>query len=65
MARQDLAFLAFNRGLVSALALARADIKRLALSAEEAGHFADTVALSEKVRADICFNNAARLLGLS
>ena len=34
-------------------------------SAEEAGHFADTVALSEKVRADICFNNATRLLGLS
>jgi len=34
-------------------------------SAEEAGHFADTVALSEKVRADICFNNATRLSGLS
>jgi 2,3-dihydroxybenzoate decarboxylase len=34
-------------------------------SAEEAGHFADTVALPEKLRADICFNNATRLLGLS
>jgi len=34
-------------------------------SAEEAGHFADTVALSDQVRADICFNNATRLLGLS
>jgi 2,3-dihydroxybenzoate decarboxylase len=34
-------------------------------SAEEAGHFADTVALSDRMRADICFNNATRLLGLS
>jgi 2,3-dihydroxybenzoate decarboxylase len=34
-------------------------------SAEEAGHFADSVALSGQVRADICFNNATRLLGLS
>lgn len=34
MARQNLAFLAFNRGLVSRLALARLDVKRLALSAE-------------------------------
>ena len=33
--------------------------------AEEAGHFVDTVALSDRVRADICFNNATRLLGLS
>ncbi len=32
--------------------------------AEEAGHFIDTVALSEQVRADICVNNAKRLLGL-
>jgi 2,3-dihydroxybenzoate decarboxylase len=34
-------------------------------SAEEAGHFADTVALSDRMRSDICFNNATRLLGLS
>lgn len=34
MARQGVVFLAFNRGLVSRLALARADIKRVALSAE-------------------------------
>jgi 2,3-dihydroxybenzoate decarboxylase len=32
--------------------------------ADEAGHFIDTVPLSEKVRADICVNNAVRLLGL-
>jgi 2,3-dihydroxybenzoate decarboxylase len=32
--------------------------------AEEAGHFIDSVKLDEAVRADICFNNAARLLGL-
>ena len=32
--------------------------------ADEAGHFMDTVALSDKVRADICVNNAVRLLGL-
>ena len=34
-------------------------------SAEEAGHFIDGVALDERVRDDICFNNAARLLGLA
>jgi 2,3-dihydroxybenzoate decarboxylase len=33
-------------------------------SAEEAGHFIDTVALDEGLRADICFNNAARLFRL-
>lgn len=33
MSRQNLAFLAFNRGLISALALARIDLKRMALSA--------------------------------
>jgi 2,3-dihydroxybenzoate decarboxylase len=32
--------------------------------AEEAGHFIDTVPLADKVRADICVNNAVRLLGL-
>jgi 2,3-dihydroxybenzoate decarboxylase len=33
-------------------------------SADEAGHFMDTVPLADDVRADICRNNAARLLGL-
>ena len=32
--------------------------------AEEAGHFMDTVPLDESLRADIAYNNAARLLGL-
>jgi 2,3-dihydroxybenzoate decarboxylase len=31
-------------------------------SAEEAGHFIDTVPLPEKIRQDICINNAAKLL---
>ena len=34
-------------------------------SAEEAAHFIDTVPLDERVRADVCFNNAVRLFGLS
>ena len=34
-------------------------------SAEESAKFIDAAPLSEKVRADICFNNAARLLGLA
>jgi predicted TIM-barrel fold metal-dependent hydrolase len=31
---------------------------------EEAAHFIDGAALSDDVRADICFNNAVRFLGL-
>jgi hypothetical protein len=34
MARQNIPLIAFNRGIISNLALARADIKRVALSAE-------------------------------
>jgi len=34
-------------------------------SAEEAGRFLDGVALDEKVRADIAYNNAMRILGLN
>ncbi len=34
-------------------------------SAQEAGHFMDTVALPETLRADIAANNAQRLLGLA
>ena len=33
-------------------------------NAEEAGEFIDTVELDDAVRADICFNNAERILGL-
>ncbi len=33
--------------------------------ADEAGHFIDTVPLADQVRADICVNNATRLLGLA
>ena len=33
--------------------------------ADEAGHFMDTVPLPDKVRTDICVNNATRLLGLA
>ncbi len=33
-------------------------------NAEEAGHFMDTVALGEDERADVAYNNAAKLLGL-
>jgi len=32
--------------------------------AEEAGHFIDSVPLSDDVRADICFNNAEKFFGL-
>jgi 2,3-dihydroxybenzoate decarboxylase len=32
--------------------------------AEEAGHFMDTVPIEESLRADIAYNNAAKLLGL-
>ncbi len=34
-------------------------------NAEEAGHFMDSVPLDESLRADIAYNNAAKLLGLS
>ncbi len=34
-------------------------------NAEEAGHFMDTVPLDEGLRADVAYNNAARLLGWS
>ena len=39
MAREDVEILAFNRGVVSKLALARVDIKRVAMSAEEQVNF--------------------------
>jgi 2,3-dihydroxybenzoate decarboxylase len=33
-------------------------------TAEEAGHFMDTVEIDESLRADVAYNNAARLLGI-
>ena len=33
-------------------------------SAQEAAEFIDKAPIADDVRADICFNNAARLLGL-
>lgn len=33
-------------------------------NAEEAGHFMDTVPIEESLRADVAYNNAARLLGV-
>tara|TARA_R110000868_G_scaffold411755_1_gene708896 strand:- start:14424 stop:17129 length:2706 start_codon:yes stop_codon:yes gene_type:complete len=50
MARQDIAFLAFNRGLVSRLGLARADIKRIALSAETYNNYMARVLGSMSIR---------------
>jgi 2,3-dihydroxybenzoate decarboxylase len=34
-------------------------------NAEEAGHFMDSVPVEEPLRADVAYNNAAKLLGLS
>lgn len=51
MARAKLAFLAFNRGLVSPLGLARADVKRIALSAEEMTNYTPRVLGSMMLRA--------------
>ena len=53
-------------------AIAEIGVDRVMFSADypfediqEAGHFMDTVPLSESVRADIAFNNAGRILGLA
>lgn len=48
--RQDLAFLAFNRGLCSRLGLARVDIKRIALSAELYNNYMPRVLGSMSIR---------------
>lgn len=50
MARQDVAFLAFNRGLASRLGLARIDIKRIALSAELFNNYMPRVLGSMSIR---------------
>ena len=68
MARQALAYLAFNRGLVSRLALARADIKRVALSAEVHTNYAPNELGSMTLRPGLGYltstksNNAARCI---
>jgi predicted TIM-barrel fold metal-dependent hydrolase len=33
-------------------------------NAEEAGHFLDAVSIPDDLRADVAYNNAAKLLGL-
>lgn len=60
MGRQNLAFLAFNRGLVDARGLARADIKRLALSAETYTNFTPRVLGSMMLRAGLGYTGARR-----
>lgn len=55
MGASNLAFLAFNRGLVSPLGLARADVKRLALSAEEMTNWIPRVLGSMSMRPGLGF----------
>lgn len=68
MGRQNLAYLAFNRGLVSPLALARADIKRMALSAEVHTNYAPNELGSMTLRPGLGYivttksNNEARCI---
>ena len=68
MARQDVAFLAWNRGLVSRLGLARIDIKRIALSAETYNNYMPLVLGSMSIRPGLGYlgsvlnNLAARFL---
>ena len=50
MGRMTTALLAFNRGLVSRLGLARVDVKRLAMSAEECWNFLPRVLGSMSIR---------------
>lgn len=51
--RQDIAFLALNRGLVSRLGLARVDIKRIGLSAETYNNYMPRVLGSMSIRPGI------------
>ena len=68
MARQDVAFLSWNRGLVSRLGLARIDIKRIALSAETYNNYIPLVLGSMSIRPGLGYlgtvlnNLAARFL---
>lgn len=60
MGRQNTAFLAFNRGLVDPRGLARADIKRLALSAETYVNFIPRVLGSMMLRPGLAYKGARR-----
>ena len=64
MPRQNTAFLAFNRGIVSRLGLARADLKRVAMSAQEQKNWIPRVLGSMMLRPGLGYlgtskNNAA------
>jgi hypothetical protein len=60
MARQDLAFIAFNRGLVSRLGLARADVRRITLSAALFKNFMPRVLGSMAIRPGLGFRGNTR-----
>ena len=60
MARQDLAFIAFNRGLVSRLGLARADVKRITLSASRFNNFMPRVLGSMAIRPGLGYRGSTR-----
>lgn len=68
MAKQNAELLAFNRGLVSPLALARVDVKRVAMSAEEMVNWMPRVLGAMSLRAGLAYvgntltNLAARIL---
>lgn len=57
---QDLAILAFNRGLVSRLGLARADVKRIAMSAEQMVNCMPRVLGSMMLRPGLGYTGATR-----
>ena len=60
MGRQNLAFLAFNRGLIDPRGLARADIKRVALSAETMTNWIPRVLGSMMLRPGLKYVGATR-----
>lgn len=60
MGSQNFAFLAFNRGLVDPRGLARADIKRLALSAETCRNFIPRVLGSMMLRPGLRYTGATK-----
>lgn len=66
--RQEIAYLAFNRGLASRLSLARADVKRIGLSAETMVNWRPRVLGSMMLRPGLAYlgatqgNNKARYL---
>ena len=60
MAKQALAFIAYNRGLCDPRGLARADVKRIALSAEVYNNFTPRVLGSMMLRAGLGYTGARR-----